>query len=148
MGGEPGYSDIDIKIIHYLFRVFCFSAFSTNFFPAMNNPFRFLTPSIYFRATFSLSANSPRSSRSSSVKGTQNGSSSSISNPWKMSCGLAAPDVRLRISSLKPKDSATGSSATIVKNGVPSFISSDRIRPRRRVMTADTRPRTSTEDCD
>lgn len=109
----------------------------------MNNPFLCRTPSIYFFAMFSRSASSPRSSKSSSVKGTQNGSSSSISNPAKTSCGDAAPDVRLRISSLKPKDSATGNKDWMVKNGVPSFMNSVIMRPRRRVMTPYTRPNTS-----
>jgi len=120
----------------YLFKVFCFSASLTNFLPLTINPFLFLTPSIYLFATFSLSANSPKSSKSSSVNGTQNGSSSNISNPWKISCGEAAPDVRLRISSENPKDSATGRRERIVKKGVPSLRDSERIRPRRRVSTS------------
>ena len=121
---------------HYLFNVFCFSASFTNFLPLTINPFLFLTPSIYLFATFSLSANSPKSSKSSSVNGTQNGSSSKISKPWKISCGEAAPEVRFRISSLKPNDSATGRSERMVKKGVPSFMASERTRPRRRVITS------------
>lgn len=125
------------------FSVFCFSASLTSFCPFTARPFRTLTASIYLFATFSLSASSPRSSSSSSVNGTQNGSSSSISKPWNTSWGDAAPDVRLRISSLKPNDSATGSTDRIVKKGVPSLRDSEIIRPRRRVITLYTRPRTS-----
>jgi hypothetical protein len=125
-----------ILVFPYLFNVFCFSASLTNFLPCTINPFLFLTVSIYLLATFSLSANSPKSSKSSSVNGTQNGSSSRISYPWKISCGDAAPDVRLRISSEKPKDSATGRRDWIVKKGVPSLRASERTRPRRRVRTS------------
>lgn len=57
---------------------------------------------------------SPKSSNSSSLLGTQNGSSSKISNPSNTNCGCAAPEVRFLISSLKPKDSATGSSETML----------------------------------
>jgi hypothetical protein len=122
----------------YLFNVFCFSASLTNLplSPSTTKPFLRLTPSMNRLATFSLSASSPRSSFSSSVNGTQKGSSSRISKPWKISCGLAAPDVRLRISSLKPKDDATGRRDRIVKKGVPSLRDSERIRPRRRVSTS------------
>jgi hypothetical protein len=120
----------------YLFNVFCFSASLTSFLPLTIRPFLFLTPSIYLLATFSLSASSPKSSKSSSVNGTQNGSSSRISKPWKISCGEAAPDVRLRISSEKPKDSATGTKERMVKKGVPSLRDSERMRPRRRVSTS------------
>ena len=63
---------------NYRLRVLCFSACSTTFF-STNSPFLFLTLSIYLLATFSLSAFSPRSSNSSSVVGTQKGSSSNIS---------------------------------------------------------------------
>lgn len=121
--------------IHHLFKVFCFSASLINFFPATNNPFLVRTTSIYLFATFSRSANSPKSSNSSSVAGTQNGSSSRASNPAKISCGDAAPDVRLRISSENPNDSATGNRERMVKKGVPSFMVSERMRPRRRVIT-------------
>ncbi|KND89083.1 hypothetical protein TOPH_06285 [Tolypocladium ophioglossoides CBS 100239] len=129
----------------YLFSVFCFSASVATFLPSTSRPFFRRTPSMYLLATFSLSPNSPRSSRSSSVNGTQNGSSSRISNPAKMSCGWAAPLVRLRISSAKPKLSATGSRAWMVKNGVPSFMISATTRPRRRVSTSYTRPSTSVD---
>jgi hypothetical protein len=61
--------------------------------------------------------------------------SSGQTHPEKMSWGLAAPDDRLRISSAKPNDSTTGSRARTVKNDVPSFISSETIRPRRRATT-------------
>lgn len=136
---NPSYQAIPAKKPYtnllYRFKFFCFSASLTNFFPLTSSPFRTLTPSIYRFATFSRSANSPRSSSSSSVKGTQYGSSSSVSKPWNTSCGDAAPEVRLRISSLKPKDSATGSTDRMVKNGVPSFSDSEIMRPRRRVMT-------------
>ena len=60
-----------------------------------------------------------------------------------MSCGEAAPEDCLRISVLKPKDSATGMREVMVKNGVPSLRDSERMRPRRRVITPYTRPRTS-----
>jgi hypothetical protein len=45
-----------------------------------------------------LSDFSPRSSSSSTVVGTQNGSRSKVSYPEKISCGEAAPEVLLRIS--------------------------------------------------
>ena len=48
----------------------------------------------------------------------------------------ASPLVRLRISSLNPKDSATGNRASMVKYGVPSRRDSERMEPRRRVRTA------------
>lgn len=79
-------------------------------------------------------------------------STGGITHPLKISCGLAAPDVRLRISasrcettpsqlanssspSAKPKLSTTGRRADTVKNVVPSFISSATIRPRRFATT-------------
>lgn len=126
-------------------------------------PLRSLTLSIYPLATFARSAFSPRSSNSSSVVGTQNGSWSYSSyldqilrythvlltrtHPLKISCGLAAPEVRLRISttqsqrirnrfrvsnmpSANPKLSTTGSNAETVKKLVPSFISSATTLPR------------------
>ena len=127
----------------YLFNVFCFSASTTTFSPATLNPFLLLTLSTYRLATFSRSANSPKSSSWSSVNGTQKGSSSSISNPAKRNCGLADPELRFLISSLKPKDSATGRSALIVKVCDPVVDAeevdesvSDRMVPRRRVKTA------------
>jgi hypothetical protein len=48
----------------YLFSVFCFSASRTSI-SLTGSPFLRLTPSMYLFATFSLSANSPRSSSSS-----------------------------------------------------------------------------------
>lgn len=87
----------DYHSAHYRLSVRCFSANSTIFF-STNIPFLFLTPSTYPLATLALSAFSPRSSSSSTVVGTQNGSWSSVSKPEKMSCGEAAPDVRFRIS--------------------------------------------------
>jgi hypothetical protein len=54
--------------------------------PKTSNPFRSLTPSTYFFAIFSRSANSPKSSVSSSVRGTRRGSRSKPSN---LSCGEA-----------------------------------------------------------
>src|SRR6266849_4725538 len=95
------------------FSVLCFSAVST-IFRITNIPFRVLTRSMYPFAIFSLSAFDPNDSSSESVRGTQNGSSSSITYlqnhqsfsspylyhstyPLKTSCGLAAPDVRFLI---------------------------------------------------
>lgn len=60
----------------------------------------------------------------------------------KTSCGLAKPLVLLRISSPKPKLSATGRRALTVKMSVPSFISSCRTRPSRFPRTPYTRPGT------
>jgi hypothetical protein len=84
-----------------------------------------------------------------------------VTHPLNMSCGLAAPDVFLRISifdrdqccishvkqgnipSENPKLSTTGMSDETVKYVVPSFISSATIRPFRRATTPYTLPRTS-----
>jgi hypothetical protein len=59
---------------------------------------RLRTATMYLRATFSRSALSPSSSRSSSVVGTQKGSCTNTRHPRNTSCGDARPDVRLRIS--------------------------------------------------
>ena len=103
-----------IPVVHRL-RVLCFSACSTIFL-STNMPFLSRTESMYPFAMFDRSAFSPKSSSSSSVVGTQKGSRSSISYltatwvssskrqrdcqayPLKISCGLAAPEVRLRMS--------------------------------------------------
>lgn len=60
------------------FKDLCFSANSTSF-RSTNIPFRSRTPSTYAFAIFDRSAFSPRSSSSSSVVGTQNGSRSNSS---------------------------------------------------------------------
>lgn len=96
----------------YLFSVFCFSA--STFLSITLRPFLLLTPSTYRLATFSRSASSPKSSNWSSVNGTQKGSSSSISKPANLNCGLALPLLLFLISSEKPNDSATGMCAVIV----------------------------------
>lgn len=54
----------------HFFKVLCFSACSITFL-STKRPFLFRTLSMYFLATFSRSAFSPRSSNSSSVVGTQ-----------------------------------------------------------------------------
>ncbi len=64
--------------------------------------------------------------------------------PAKPSCGLAAPNVRLRISSAKPNDSTTGSIDPTVQQEVPSLIYSEVIRPLLRASTPCTLPSTST----
>jgi hypothetical protein len=129
-------------LFYWLLSVFCFSACSTSF-SVTDIPLRFRTRSIYFFAKFSLSYFSPKSSNSSSVVGTQNGSRSSATNPLKISWGLAAPEVFFRRSkvnynspSANPKLSITGMLALIVKYEVPSFISSDNIFPLRLFSTA------------
>lgn len=66
----------------YFLSVLCFSA--SNLFSSTNNPLRFLTAWTYPSATLARSAFSPRSSSSSSVVGTQNGSWSNISY---LNCG-------------------------------------------------------------
>jgi hypothetical protein len=90
----------------------------------------------------------------------------SLAHPLKINWGLAAPEVRFLMSekcqsgvndqrfpdfqraerytpSAKPKLSATGSKADTVKNEVPSFISSDTMRPLRFATTPYIFPRTS-----
>lgn len=77
-----------------------------------------------------------------------------------MSWGDAAPEVRFRISasqyckrrkrrsdvpSANPNDSTTGIIDLMVKNDVPSFISSETILPLRLATTPYTFPRTSVE---
>jgi ribosomal protein L32 len=61
--------------VYHRFKVLCFSANST-ILRSTNIPFRSRTSSIYSLATFVRSAFSPRSSNSSAVVGTQNGSRS------------------------------------------------------------------------
>lgn len=56
------YTLNELHTAPYLFNVFCFSASTTTFSPATLSPFLLLTLSTYLFATFSLSANSPRSS--------------------------------------------------------------------------------------
>ena len=103
---------------------------------------------------------SPNSSSSSLVVGTKNGSMSKSSNLSKTSCGIASPDVLVRISvgrggfkkgqknstgnnnndsgngsnkpSAKPKLSTTGRKAVMTKEEEPWRISSLRIFARRR----------------
>lgn len=53
-----------------------------------------------------------------------------LTSQWlNFSCGLASPLVRFRISSLRPKLSATGRRAVMLKMDVPSFKSSYKTRP-------------------
>lgn len=53
-----------------------------------------------------------------------------LTSQWlNTSCGLARPLVLFRISSAKPKLSATGSTALMMNMSVPSFISSCSTRP-------------------
>uniref|UniRef100_A0A8W7PU97 Uncharacterized protein n=1 Tax=Anopheles coluzzii TaxID=1518534 RepID=A0A8W7PU97_ANOCL len=66
----------------------------------------------FTRATFVKSAFSPYCRYSSSVDGTQCGSISTVSQWLKTSCGIARPDVCLRISVAKLNDSITGMTAT------------------------------------
>jgi hypothetical protein len=109
---------LDVHDPQFVFIVFCFSASLPPLAALTNNPFLLLTPSTYRFATFSLSPCTPKSSSSSSLRGTQFGSTfvpSGSPNPVKRNCGCASPEVRLRISSVKPKLSATGSEAWIVK---------------------------------
>jgi len=57
----------------FFFKVLCFSPCSTIFSRTLS-PFFFLTAFMYFLATLSVSAFSPKWSSSSSVEGTQKGS--------------------------------------------------------------------------
>src|SRR5712672_1190181 len=75
--GPTIYGNSASSHLTHRFNVLCFSAVST-IFRFTNSPFRSLTRSMYPFAMFSLSAFSPSSSSSSSVVGTQNGSSSNI----------------------------------------------------------------------
>lgn len=69
------------------------------------------------------------------------GRSRRLTSQWlKTSCGLASPLVLLRISSAKPKLSATGTTALMMNMSVPSFISSCRTRPSLFPRTPYTRP--------
>lgn len=88
--------------VRYL--VACWTTFSST-----GRPLRLLTASISFLAVFcSTLAPSPNSSSFSSVLGTKNGSSGSISQWLKTSRALDAPDVHLLSWSAKPKLSQQG----------------------------------------
>uniref|UniRef100_A0A182M670 Uncharacterized protein n=1 Tax=Anopheles culicifacies TaxID=139723 RepID=A0A182M670_9DIPT len=117
----------------------CFSANSTSFL-STGKPLRSRIASIYTRATFVKSAFSPYCRYSSSVDGTQCGSISTVSQWLKTSCGIAKPDVCLRISVAKLNDSITGMTAVTSNWPLPSIRSADCIRPCRRPITAYSLP--------
>lgn len=79
---------------------------------------------------------SPYSSLSSWVCGVKKGSTWTLSQWLISSCADAAPDDLLRSSDARPNEAATGRYALTTKRSVPSRMSSESTRARRRLSTA------------